>query len=86
MSTSGCGTCGADTIKECICNVPITLTSGTRARVHEAVDRWLDSCEPHARERFDDGASGYIGRFKLKAYVDDVEVSVRYEHTLEGEL
>lgn len=86
MSTSGCGTCGADSIEACICNMPITLAPGIRARVHAAVDRWLDSCEPHARERYDEGLTGHVGRFKLRAYVDDDNLCVSYEHTLESEL
>lgn len=57
----------------------LNVRDDVRARAHAALDRWLDACKCEAIEAFASGRSGYFGRFKLAALVDDNGVRLRVE-------
>lgn len=60
----------------------IVVSADDRRRAHEALDRWLDDAQRHAASTFETGRSGYIGRMKLWAFVDDNGVSLRIERSM----
>lgn len=52
-----------------------------RAAAHSHLDRWLDECAREASKLFATGRSGYIGRIKLCAFVDDNGITLRIERS-----
>jgi hypothetical protein len=79
MTFLGCSVCGAET---CVCNDPIVVDVDTRARAHAALDAWLDRCAEHAEKLYEQGSSGYVGRFVVRASADDVELHLSLEQSL----
>jgi len=57
-----------------------------RREAHMTLDRWLNECEREGEVTFDSGRSGYIGRIKLCAFVDDDGISLRVERAFSEEL
>ena len=57
------------------------VDAATRHAAHQALDRWLEECERASGDTFDSGRSGYIGRIKLCAFVDDEGTSLRIERS-----
>lgn len=55
------------------------LDDSARARAHKRLDRWIQQCEHDAADAYEDGRSGYLGRMKLCAFVDDEGVHLRVE-------
>ena len=62
------------------------VESSDREAAHQALDRWLDECAAAANDTFAAGRSGYIGRIKLCAFVDDDGVSLRIERSFSEDL
>ena len=57
-----------------------------REAAHRAVDRWIAECEHEADHAYEDGRSGYLGRIKLCAFVDDEGLSLRVERSVSEDL
>jgi hypothetical protein len=58
------------------------LDPKARQRTYLRIARWIDDCQREAERAYADGRSGYIGRIKLCAFVDDEGVSLRVESSL----
>jgi len=52
-----------------------------RGDAHRALDRWLDEAEREAPAAHAAGRSGYLGRIKLCAFVDDAGITLRIERS-----
>lgn len=61
---------------------PIEVSADDRKAAHVALDRWLDESQSEGARAFDSGRGGYIGRFKLWAYVEDEGVTLRIERSI----
>jgi hypothetical protein len=57
----------------------IEIAEADRAQAHRVLDLWLDECGTQATDDFGSGYSGYIGRIKLCAFVNDDGVWLRIE-------
>lgn len=62
------------------------FSPGDRRAAHQALDRWLDEAEREADTEFESGHSGYLGRIKLCAFVDDEGVRMRVERSFTRDL
>jgi hypothetical protein len=62
------------------------LDKKQRDAAHAALDRWIGDCEREAAHAWSTGRSGYLGRIKLCALVDDEGMSLRLESSLAEDL
>jgi len=64
----------------------LKLDADARARAHRALDHWIAVCEEEAVDLHESGQSGYVGRVKFCAFVDDNGVTLRVERSVSREL
>lgn len=63
-----------------------TIGPEDRTLAQQALTRWLDECEREGAAAFESGWSGYIGRVKLCAFVDDNGIALRIERSFSEDL
>lgn len=65
---------------------PIVVTAETCKRAHDALDQWLSDCVTRAEQSHADGRSGLVGRFRLSAFGDDIEVTLQITRSIVEDL
>lgn len=58
---------------------PFEFEQTVRDDAHAILDRFLKHSEAVATEQYADGCSGYIGRIKICAFVNDEGLTLRVE-------
>lgn len=64
----------------------VTASEETRIAAHAQLEEWLAECERQSPECFKSGCFGHIGRFELRADVDDTEITLVMERSVAREL
>lgn len=65
---------------------PLKLDASEAIRARRALSRFIEDAERAAEEAWDEGRSGYLGRIKFCAFVDDDGVHLRVERAITEEV
>lgn len=65
---------------------PIKLDARDASRARRALSHFIEDCEREAVEAWDEGRSGYLGRIKFSAFVDDDGLTLRVERSIAEDL
>jgi hypothetical protein len=64
----------------------IKLDPRDAIQARRALSRWIEDCERQAEDAWSEGRSGYLGRIKFSAFVDDDGLKLRIERSIEEAL